>query len=59
MAEEKKNVQGKQAPAAMDINEQMQNPSVTGLTGHITLRKFMKMLRRWKRTEPLSRQPAV
>ena len=25
MAEEKKNVQGKQAPAAMDINEQMQN----------------------------------
>ena len=54
MAEEKKNVQGKQAPAAMDIND-----SVTGLTGHITLRKFMKMLRRWKRTEPLSRQPAV
>ena len=25
MADEKKNNQGKQAPAAMDINEQMQN----------------------------------
>ena len=25
MAEEKKNAQGKQAPAVMDINEQMQN----------------------------------
>ena len=36
MAEEKKNVQGKQAPAAMDINEQMQNRA--GRAWHPSLR---------------------